>query len=383
MKKRLQIETDKARLESELLAEESKRKTRQLAVDIEFRQLDSERQYELQRLQSENKNRHENELSQRDSETQIRIAELTSASNTNVSTNQNNSNLSCRQIRDLPALKSLDRDQIENYLNHFEKLCQLNEIPRDKYCSYIASKLPSELIEIMTRVPVEDAHNYDLFRENLSHKYLLNSDYYRMKFYALNLETGDSNTEFVRKLEQLLDRWLKSEQVNRSYEDLFNFLILQQFLRRQPVDKLLFIREHDLKDLHKIASLADVWDKAHLGNPVKKKVYNFNSYGSQNNTSNKVHANLQNTDKIGCTNCGRKNHTAETCFSNKNQTQDKGVITCTHCKKNGHNVDSCYALHGRPTLQKNKSGPQPSSTFKHKSPHQAAACRFVNHLVLT
>ena len=271
MKKRLQIETDKARLESELLAEESKRKTRQLAVDIEFRQLDSERQYELQRLQSENKNRHENELSQRDSETQIRIAELTSASNTNVSTNQNNSNLSCRQIRDLPALKSLDRDQIENYLNHFEKLCQLNEIPRDKYCSYIASKLPSELIEIMTRVPVEDAHNYDLFRENLSHKYLLNSDYYRMKFYALNLETGDSNTEFVRKLEQLLDRWLKSEQVNRSYEDLFNFLILQQFLRRQPVDKLLFIREHDLKDLHKIASLADVWDKAHLGNPVKKR----------------------------------------------------------------------------------------------------------------
>ena len=355
------------------MAEESKRKTRQLAVDIEFRQLDSERQYELQRLQSENKNRHESELSQRESETQIRIAELTSASNTNVSTNQNNSNPSCRQIRDLPPLRSLDRDQIENYLNHFEKLCQLNEISRDKYCSYIASKLPSELIQIMTRVPVEHAHNYDLFRENVSHKYLLNSDYYRMKFYALNLETGDSNTEFVRKLEQLLDRWLKSEQVKENYQDLFNFLILQQFLRRQPVDKLLFIRERDEKDLQQIASLADIYDKAHLRDPAKKKVYNFNSYGSQNNSSNMVHANPQNTDKVGCTNCGRKNHTAETCFSKKNQTQDKGVITCTHCKKNGHNVDSCYALHGRPTLQKNKSGPQPSSTFKHKSPHQAAA----------
>ena len=48
-------------------------------------------------------------------------------------------------------------------------------------------------------------------------------------------------------------------------------------------------------------------------------------------------------------------------------------ITCSHCKKSGHIIDNCYALHGKPTFQKNKSGPQPSSTFKQKSTHQVAA----------
>ena len=212
--------------------EESKRKTRQLAIDHEFRQQDSERNYELTRLQSEAKNRNDNEISIRESETQIRVAEISNASNTNLSTSHSNTSVgesSCKQIRDLPPLHSFERDNIENYLTHFERLCQLNNIPENKYCSYIAPKLPVELVQIPTRMSLDQADNYNLFRENVSRKYLLNSDYFRTKFYLLNMEHGDSNAEFIRKLQDCLDRWLKSEQVELTYEGLYEFFLRNQF----------------------------------------------------------------------------------------------------------------------------------------------------------
>ena len=211
----------------ELALEDFKRKTRQASVDIEFHQEELQRNFELLRLQTEAKSRHEQELAARESETQIRLAEISSASNTNLSTTQNNSNLSCRQIRDLPPLRSLDREQIESYLSNFEKLCKLNEIPENKYCAYIASKLPSELVQILTKVPTEDSQNYTLFLENVSRKYLLNSDYFRSKFYSLNIESGDSNAEFICKLCETFDRWLQLEQVTKDYQNLYDFVIKQ------------------------------------------------------------------------------------------------------------------------------------------------------------
>ena len=80
------MQTQKAKADIELAMGESRRKTRQLAIDHEFRQQDSERNYELTRLQAEAKNRNDNEISIRESETQIRVAEIPNASNTNLST---------------------------------------------------------------------------------------------------------------------------------------------------------------------------------------------------------------------------------------------------------------------------------------------------------
>ena len=147
--RKLEIENEKLRIESgrskakvERAVEKSKRLTIQFQLDNEFRHAESQRAFEIQKLETESKNRYQHEVSARNSETQIRLAEIqASMSNTNVRVNsQNNSNLSCKQIRDLPPFKSLDRDQIDIYLSHFKRLCQLNQILQDKYCLYIASK---------------------------------------------------------------------------------------------------------------------------------------------------------------------------------------------------------------------------------------------------
>ena len=357
----------------ELDLEESKRKTRQLALDSEFRQIEAEKTYELTRLQAEAKNRNDNEISIRESETQIRIAEISNASSTNLSTSHSNISMgesSCKQIRDLPPLRSFERDNIENYLTHFERSCQLNNKPENKYCSYIAPKLPVELVQILTRLSLNQADNYNLFRENVSRKYLLNSDYFRTKFYSLNMEQGDSNAEFIRKLQDCLDRWLKSEQVDLTYEGLYEFFLRNQFFRKTDVAKQIFIREHKVVKLSEITEIADIYDVAHLRDPSKRKVNNFNSF-TQNKVSAIVGTSPQNPEK-NCSYCHKKGHNIENCYT-KNNAQKTDKMTCSHCKKSGHIIDNCYALHGKPTFQKNKSGPQPSSTFKQKSTHQIAA----------
>ena len=344
---------EKLRIEAEKAAEEAKRLTIQSQLDNEFRHAESQKAFEIQKLETEAKNRYQHEVSARGSETQIRLAEISaSVSNTNLSVNsQNNSVLSCKQIRDLPPLKSLDRDQIDIYLSHFKRLCVLNKIPEQQYCLYIALKLPTELIQILTRMLIEDGQNYALFRKNIC-KFLLDGDYFRNKFYSLNLKPGDSNAEFVRKLSEISDKWLQAEQVTKDYENLFSFFITQYF-RKLPIDKSIFSKEHHLSDLSQITQVADVYDIAHLRDP-KRKVNNFNSFGNHNNnTTANGNVNPQIFDKSGCSNCGKKNHTADTFFSKKTQNVDKGEMICTHCKKKGHVVDTCYALHGKPSIRGN------------------------------
>ena len=378
-KKKLELDAARIQAEIDCSVAESKRKTRQAAVDEEFRQLESERNYELQRLQSEAKNRHENEISARESETQIRLAQINSSSSKTSVVTQDDSNLSCRQVRDLPPLKSLDREDIENYLTQFERLCKLNNIPENKYCAYIASKLPYQLVEILTRVPVSDASNYTLFKENVSRKYLLNSDFFKKRFYALNIQVGDSNAEFFRKLKETFDRWLQSEKVGLEYIDLYNFFILQRYFQRIDTDKYVYLRERDLSDIDQIAKAADVYDVAHLRENDKKKV--FNSFSKNNNFSvNHTGTNPPISEKPSCTFCGKRNHTSDTCFK---KNTEKGPTVCSHCHKPNHTAETCFALHGKPSTQgKTKNGPQPSSTFKGKQTHPVAAvnvCELPKH----
>ena len=368
----------KLELEAEKTAEESKRLNIQIQLDNEFRHSESQRTFEMKKSETEMRERIQQEVSARESETQIRVAEIqasASSSNTNMSgNNHNNSNLSCKQIRDLPALRSTDREQIDNYFSHFIRLCTLNKIPEDSYCLYIAPKLPEDLLKILTRMSTEDGRNFELFRENINRKFLLNGDYYCTKFYALNLEPGDSNSEYIRKLSEIFEKWLNAEQVKKDYNSLFEFFISQQYYRKIPTEKAIFLKEHAGVPLDGILSIADTYDIAHLRDPNRRKVFNFNSFGQHNNNSTmgNINPRTSNSDKLDCSICGKKNHTAETCFSKRPQTGNKSELSCSHCHKKGHVKEKCYAIHGKPSVQGNpRSGPQVSSTFKGK--HQVAA----------
>ena len=80
----------------------------------------AERNYELLRIQNENKLRTENEKLIRDAKTQIRLAEI-GASNSNITVSRSQTffnDMGCKQIKDLPPLRSTDRDDIENFFLH-------------------------------------------------------------------------------------------------------------------------------------------------------------------------------------------------------------------------------------------------------------------------
>ena len=377
----------KAKLEEDKLAIERKEKEDRLAIERKERedrltmernekevqaqiqmQL-NDRNYEIQRLQAESAIRQQSEISARSSETQIRLAEIqSSASNTNI----NNTN-NCRQIRDMPRLQSLDRSQIDNYLSHFERVCKLNEIPETNWLNYLTSKIPSNLLDLLVKLPT--GSSYRQFLASVRKRYLLNADYYRSKFYAITQEYGESNSEVIRKLSESLDDWLLAEKVTADYQSLHDFIIRNQFFRKLGSDKSVFLMEHQSQflEFEELARIADLYDIAHLKDSKNKKVnnYSYNNFNSNTNNGSQAKPTTQNTEPVSCTNCGKSGHTVDKCFSKKT---DKSQIICSHCKKSGHSIDSCYSLHGKPNIGfKTKSGPQNSSTHKGKLTHQAAA----------
>ena len=347
-------------------------------------QAESERNYELLKIQNENKIRAENEKSIRDAETQIRLAEIgASSSNITVSKSQTSVNeIGCKQIKDSPPLRSTDRDDIENFFLHFERSCAINSIPEEKYCSYSTAKLPIEMVQILTRVPLEMANDYKLFRSNVAQKYFLTSDFYKKKFYSLSFQQGDSNAEFINKLQDALQRWLDAEKVEKNYESIFEFILKTQYYRKIDIQKLILIKEHRLESLNQITDLADVCDVAHSGDESKNRA-RYNNFPAKSNRGVSTSQNTtQNVDKPLCNFCLKRDHTEENCYS-KNDSQKPGKLNCSFCGKKKHAILNCYAENGRPQGNPNQNaGPKPTSTpldskAKQKRTHQVAAVNII------
>ena len=94
------------------------------------------------------------------------------------------------------------------------------------------------------------------------------------------------------------------------------------FFRKTDVAKQIFIHEHKLFKLSEITEIVDVYDVAHLRDPSKRKVNNFNSFTQNNGSAN------AGTSPQNCSYCHKKRHNIENCYT-KNNAQKTDIITFT------------------------------------------------------
>ena len=239
----------------------------------------------------------------------------------------------------------------------------------------LSTKIPLKIGEIISRMPVEEARYYKLFKENICKRYLLNGEYYRSKWYSLKPESGDSNAEHIRRSRGLLNKWLKAENVQETYADLFEFLLKNQYLRKLPSDKVLFLIEQKLHNLDQIPNFADIYDSAyfwteHPKSNFKNAQFQFNQNKSTDlNNSNRANYSKQTTSQ---------NDESDK-FSNNGFTEKP---TCSFCQKRGQTINNCYAKNGKPSFNTQSTRPQPTTTplenkAKFKKQHQAAAVNIV------
>jgi hypothetical protein len=163
-----------------------------------------------------------------------------------------------------PKLTAFDeRDDIDSYIHRFEQYAKLEGWPEATWAIYLAALLKGKALDVYTRLPVEEAENYEVLKTALLKRYEKTEEGYRKLFYSARVETGEGQHQFIVRLGSYLMKYVEFSGVEKNFEDLMDLLIREQYLNTCSKELEMFLRERSIKKLDELARNAEQFISAH------------------------------------------------------------------------------------------------------------------------
>ena len=224
-----------------------------------------------------------------------------------------------------------ERDDIEAYLETFERIMAAHQVEKDCWPQYLAPQLTGRAQLAFAALPVDDLGSYDAIKLDILQRYDITEEAYRRRFRSAVRGSGETNRELAVRLMDLLGKWLKE---CNSVEEVRESIGIEQFFNTLPEEKRLWVTERKPETCLKAGELMDEYEQARRQGVDSERA---------------VHGNSQPERK--CHYCGKVGHEEEVCYK---KTRDEGGrqkgIVCFNCKKPGHPARRCpnnRALLGR------------------------------------
>ena len=232
-------EKEEARQEKEKerqLESEREEKARRLELEREERA----RQFELDKQEREMQlehEKHKQEMERLDLQARLRERE---ARATEVRERQNDGNGDegsvGKVVGKVPKMPHFDeeRDFIDSYLGRFERFAETQKWKREHWAMYRSALLKGRALDVYSRLPPEQAGDYDRLNNALLKRYLLSADGFKKRFRSAKPELGEIPAQFLTRLDNYLERWIELAKVTKSYEGLKTLIVREQYLSTCP-----------------------------------------------------------------------------------------------------------------------------------------------------
>ena len=99
------------------------------------------------------------------------------------------------------------------------------------------------LIEVYSRLHVNDAHSYEILKDALLKRFNLTDEGFKQKCKSARDEVVEAPTEFIARLENYLMRRIDLANVEKDFDDLMSLIVKEQYLESCPVQMAIFLRE--------------------------------------------------------------------------------------------------------------------------------------------
>ncbi|XP_076062497.1 uncharacterized protein LOC143037823 [Oratosquilla oratoria] len=165
----------------------------------------------------------------------------------------------------LPLLQ--EGEDIASYLNRFERIAELLKLSSDSYAVRLGTLLTGKAADMYISLSPEITKDYELLKKALLSGFNKTPDGYRVDFRNAKISPGETFLQFSFQLTRLFQAWLDSSEVGNTFNDLKDFMILDQFLSSLHPDLRAFIKERRPSTLTEAIRLADDWTSAHPNLP--------------------------------------------------------------------------------------------------------------------
>ena len=133
-----------------------------------------------------------------------------------------------RKALKLPLFND-EKDDLDAYLNRFERACTAFEIRPEFWSTQLARLLQGRSMDVYQRLPAEEVDNYESLKTQLLKRFRLTEGGYRKKFKMSKPEVGETPEQFVERLNRYIVKWCEMAGYEDNYDGLKSLVIRDQF----------------------------------------------------------------------------------------------------------------------------------------------------------
>jgi len=202
------------------------------------------------------------------------------------------------------------KDNMDAFLHRFEIYAGTQGWKKEQWAVYLSALLKGRALEVYSRLPIEDAQDYDTLKDALLKRFNLTEEGFKQKFKTAKSETNEAPAQFITRLKSYLMRWIELANVKKDFEGITNLVIKEQYLETCSLQLAVFLRERKPADLDQLAKLAEQYLEAHANRNTGRKLEQV----VEDKCENRSVPPKASPIKKSCFNCGKVGHIAKDCF---------------------------------------------------------------------
>ncbi|XP_068240734.1 uncharacterized protein [Palaemon carinicauda] len=298
---------------------------------IRERALAREREMEREEREREREER-EREREERAVEREIRKQQLeVERLKLQMQGNEKDSSLCKPSLPKLPVFNDIT-DSIDAYILRFERLAVSAGWSKDIWAVSLASLLQGKALETYQHLSPVEAKDFDSVKEALLRCFQCTSEGYRLRFRNCKFFKNETAQQFGNRLKNNLKRWVELADCEETFDDLFDLMLIEQFLNACDKDMVVFLKEHEMKTFDQVVKYAEMYMEAHLNYGKKSLSGGHEKHGASASKvttgDSKWQTDADSDRKVtarNCYVCGRGNHLAKDCFERFGGPKRKGA----------------------------------------------------------